>query len=97
MNIDASKKEKGIEDQIDLKIEIEKLQGGDLRTYAENLKKACKNLINKSQEYKVNAEKYVQLNVYGDIHEIIEDRDRYKEMYKEEARRNKELKVATES
>ena len=57
-----------------------------------------------TREYKENekdlrsqADKYTELNVYGDIHQLIKDRDRYKDLYREEFKKNNENKVTIES
>jgi len=46
---------------------------------------------------KDQADKFVALNMYGDIHELIRERDRYKAMYKEENKKNNNNKVMLDS
>ncbi len=46
---------------------------------------------------KEQAQKYVDLNVYGDIHQIIKDRDQYKNLYREEFKKNNDNKIIIES
>ena len=46
---------------------------------------------------KEQSDKYLALNVYGDIHEIIRERDRYKSMYKEESKKNNKQNSTIES
>ena len=46
---------------------------------------------------KEQADKFVELNVYGDIRQIIKERDQYRNLYKEEVKKNNDSKVAIES
>jgi len=82
---------------VDLDVNVAKLQPDDLKRYADNLKKFCKELKVREKELKVQADQFVALNVYGDIHELIRERDRYKNMYKEENKKNTSSKVMLDS
>ena len=50
-------------------------------------------LIEREKEYKLQAEKYNKLNVYGDINEIIKEKSQYETLYKEELKKNHENKI----
>lgn len=43
------------------------------------------------------ANKYMELNIYGDVTEIIKERDQLKKMYKEQVKIANDIKVAMES
>ena len=49
--------------------------------------------MEREKEYKMQAEKYNKLNVYGDINEIIREKDKYENLYKDELKKNHESKI----
>ena len=51
----------------------------------------------KNKDLQGLAQKYIDLNVYGDVDKIVQEREEYYKLYKDEIKRSNDLKVAMES
>jgi myosin heavy subunit len=85
------------EEELDLKVNTAKLPPADLKNYCDNLRFAYKKLKEREEELKKDANKFLELNVFGDINEIIRERDKYQKLYREEVKKYNESKVAIEA
>jgi len=83
-----------LHNEVDLEVNLNKLQLEDLRRYCDNLKKLCRELKNREKELRDQSEKFFELNANSDIHQIMKERDRYKSMYKDEIKKNNENKLS---
>jgi len=85
------------EEDIDIHLNPAKLAPTELRIYCENLQAGYKKLLEKEEELKKNADKFIELNVYGDINDIVKERDKYKVLYRDEVKKGNVSKIAVES
>jgi len=64
------------EQNVELAVRISDLDQANLQYYAENLQRYCKKLKLKVDDLTEYAEKYIELNVYGDVTDIIKEKEK---------------------
>ena len=51
----------------------------------------------KNKELQMMADKYTELNIYGDVNEIIQERDKYAKYHKEQVKIANDIKIAMDA